>query len=59
MPYVIPEELEAARAFWTQVAERNDWLRTDLPVQVWVDKKGHVLDSVSYQTLKHDIIIRD
>lgn len=58
-PYVIPNELEAARAFWSDVARRNDWHREPMPVQVWVDEAGHVLDSVAYTALTHDIVVRD
>lgn len=68
-PTVNADELEAARAFWREVAEKNAdrddsaWgplLALDVfPVQVWVNSSGHVVDSVSYGTLRADLILSD
>lgn len=49
--------VEECREYWTTVAKKNGWYREDLPVQVWFNEKGHVIDSVSFMELQQDILI--
>lgn len=58
-PYVIPEQLDKARAFWLDVAQKNSWagpLHT-FYVQVWVDSVGNVVDSVSFEGMTEDHVV--
>jgi len=55
--FVQPSELESTRAFWKQVATKNDWDADPFYVQVWVDDTGLVKDSVSFKGMDHDIVL--
>ncbi len=41
------EQIERHRRFWVQVAEQHDWYTEPFYIQVWLDDKGDVADSVS------------
>lgn len=51
------EQIERHRRFWAQVAEQHDWYTEPFYVQVWLDDKGDVTDSVSHVGMTSDIII--
>jgi hypothetical protein len=39
-------EIEKHRAKWAQVGIENGWTREPLFIQVWIDEKGDIADSV-------------
>ena len=47
------------REYWAEVAKKNGWYKEPFYVHVWVDKDGFVEDSVSYQGMTEDIIIKE
>lgn len=49
--------IEKARAHWSKVAKDNGWYKEPFYVQIWVDSKGHHVDSVSFIGLESDVII--
>jgi hypothetical protein len=51
--------IEDARAFWATIARENDWYAEPFYVQVWNDTDGNIVDSVSFQGLTSDIILKD
>lgn len=55
----IKSKVEEARDFWSKVAKDNDWYVEPFHVQMWIDKDGKVLDSVSYRDMTRDYIIID
>ena len=55
----IKSKVEEARSFWSKVAKDNDWYVEPFYVQVWIDKDGKVLDSVSHRDMTRDYIIID
>ena len=55
----IKPKVEKARSFWSKVAKDNDWYVEPFYVQVWIDKDGKVLDSVSHRDMTRDYIIID
>lgn len=50
-----PQTIEQAREFWQDVADKNGWA-TEF-VQVWVDEKGKITDSVAIRDMEHDIFV--
>lgn len=56
---VLQTEIEKHRAFWANVAKKNNWYIEPFYVQVWTDEFGNVIDSVSYIGLDRDIVIKD
>jgi hypothetical protein len=55
----IKSKVEEARNIWSIVAKNNDWYVEPFHVQVWIDKNGEVLDSVSHRDMLRDYIIID
>lgn len=53
----IKPKVEEARSFWSKVAKDNGWYVEPFYVQVWIDKDGKVLDSVSHRDMTRDYII--
>ena len=51
--------IEQSRQYWTVIAKKNGWYKEPFFVQVWLDSQGSVIDSISYEGLDRDIIIRD
>ena len=51
-------EVEKARVFWSEVAKENGWYVEPFYVQVWIDKDGEVIDSLSHKDLPRDLIIK-
>ena len=56
---VLRAEIEKHRAFWADVAKKNNWYTEPFYVQVWVDKNGDISDSVSCIGLTEDIVIKE
>ena len=56
-PWVDPQDLETARHTWAVIANENGWYHEPFFVQVWVDPDGHVVDSVAYRDLDHDVVL--
>lgn len=55
----LKSKVEKARDFWSKVAKDNGWYEEPFYVQVWIDKGGEVLDSVSHRDMSRDFIIID
>lgn len=52
------EDVEKHRQFWAKIAKKNGWHTEPFYVQLWVDVNGNILDSVSYQGIVKDTIIK-
>jgi hypothetical protein len=48
--------IEDKREFWAKIAKNNGWYSEPFYVQVWVNREGKIIDSVSFQGLDRDII---
>ena len=48
--------IEDARLFWAKIAKENGWYQEPFYVQVWLNEKGEVEDSVSSRGMTRDII---
>lgn len=51
--------IEQCRQFWANVAKENGWYKEPFFIQVWVDIKGEITDSVSHQDLTRDYILSE
>lgn len=51
--------IDEHREFWAKIAKKNNWYVEPFYVQIWVDKSGDVIDSVSYVDLDRDIVIKE
>ncbi len=51
-------QIELKRELWAGIAKENGWYSEPFFVQVWVDKEGEIVDSVSFTGLNRDIIER-
>lgn len=50
---------EEHRKKWTDKATQEDWPnKDDVKVQVWVDNKGSIVDSISFRELKEDVYLK-
>ena len=54
----LKSKVEKARDFWSAVAKENGWYVEPFYVQVWIDKDGEVIDSLSHKDLPRDLIIK-
>lgn len=52
-------EIEKHRAFWADVAKKNNWYTEPFYVQVWIDENGDINDSVSHVGLTEDLVIKE
>jgi hypothetical protein len=50
--------IELKRELWAGIAKANGWYSEPFFVQVWVDRQGEIVDSVSFAGLDRDIIER-
>lgn len=58
LPRIISsKELEKSRKTWATVAKNYNWFQTPFYIQVWVNTKGVIIDSVSFRGLKKDLIV--
>ena len=51
--------IEECRTFWANIAKENGWYAEPFHIQVWFNANNEIEDSVSYDGLSHDIIIRE
>ncbi len=51
--------IEQCRQFWANIAKENGWYKEPFYVQVWVDSKGDIIDSVSHRDLLRDYILNE
>lgn len=51
------QQIEEHRKWWAQVAKENGWYTQPFFIQVWIDRDGEVVDSVSYEGLTRDWIL--
>ena len=49
--------IEEHRDTWKKIAIENNWYTKPFFVQVWKNKRGQIIDSVSFVGLKRDIIL--
>lgn len=54
-----PEQkcIDEHRDFWKGVAQNNGWDREQFHVQIWHNKEGEIMDSVSHKGLEDDIFV--
>lgn len=50
-------DIEEQREVWALIARENGWYTEPFYVQVWVDKQGNVLDSVSWRGIDRDYVV--
>lgn len=50
--------IEECRAFWADVAKKNNWYTEPFYVQVWLNPDGTIEDSVSTRALTRDVVIQ-
>ncbi len=48
--------IERHRENWAEFARERNWYTEPFYIQIWVNKKGEILDSVSHREMKQDII---
>ncbi len=53
------ETIEECRTFWAGIAKEHGWYTEPFYIQVWFNADNEIEDSVSYDGLAHDIIIRE
>lgn len=52
-------DLEEHRKKWTQKAKQEGWPNTeDIKIQVWVDRRGRIVDSISFKELREDVLLK-
>lgn len=52
-------DLEEHRKKWTQKAKQEGWPnKDDVKVQVWVDRRGRIVDSISFKELREDVLLK-
>ncbi len=51
------KEIESHRELWANVAKKNGWYKEPFYIQMWIDKKGNIMDSVSHIKLRSDKFI--
>lgn len=49
-------DIEESRQFWAKIAKENGWYKEPFYVQVFVNSKKEIIDSVSHTGLTKDII---
>jgi len=49
--------IEECRKHWKKIAKENGWDKEPFYVQIWKNKKGEIIDSVSFRGLDRDIIM--
>ena len=52
-------EIEKHRAFWADVAKKNNWYTEPFYIQVWIDENGDISDSASHIGLTEDLVIKE
>lgn len=50
-------EVEAQRELWSSVAKKHGWYCDNLFIQIWVNKKGSIVDSLSVRGLDKDYVL--
>lgn len=53
------KDLEEKRAFWAEIAKKHGWYTEPFYIQVFVNKKGEITDSVSFTGLDQDVVVLD
>lgn len=49
--------IENSRNFWLDVATENGWRFEPFGVQVWIDQRGGLQDSVAHRGLTEDLVL--
>ena len=57
LPRGAKKTIAKARKFWASVAKSNGWYVRPFFVQVWLQKNGQALNSVSFKGMTGDIIL--
>ena len=50
-------DIEYHRKFWADIAKGLGWYKEPFHVIVWLDERGQIKDSVSYDGLDKDIAL--
>ncbi len=50
-------EFDHQKTLWGSVAKNNNWYSEPFFIQVWVNKKGEIVDSVSVRGLDKDYVL--
>jgi len=54
---IIKLEFDHHKTLWSAVAQNNNWYSEPFFIQVWVNKKGEIVDSVSVRGLDKDYVL--
>jgi hypothetical protein len=57
MRRISKKQLEQHREKWIKVSKRYGWYQENLPVQVWVDKDGDIVDSITHRKMGTDRVL--
>jgi hypothetical protein len=49
-------EFDHHKTLWSGVAQNNNWYYEPFFIQVWVNKKGEIVDSVAVRGLEQDYV---
>lgn len=49
--------LEQHRRYWMRIAKKNGWYKQPFFIIAWVNKRGEITNSVSYDALDRDMIV--
>lgn len=50
-------EVEKNRELWAKVAKENGWYHEPFYIQIWVNKSGTIIDSVSFYPIKKNFVV--
>ena len=50
------KEFDHHKTIWSAVAQNNNWYFEPFFIQVWVNKKGEIVDSVGVRGLEQDYV---
>lgn len=53
------EQIEHNRGLWAAIAKDHGWYTEPFYVQVWINEYGNVYDSVAYQGMTEDVLVRE
>lgn len=51
--------IEFHRGYWAAIAKQNNWYKEPFYVQIWINDKGEITDSVSTKDLDRDYVVLD
>lgn len=56
MKTISKKELEKHRDHWKKIAQKNGWFRVPFYIQVWINRSGRIVDSITHKELHSDLV---